>query len=108
MLALLLFIFISSSQKIVEYKFWKKYGKVIFDYSLQKRHATNGHNLANTNDESVITDRGVFLVDHQSLKCLQMILKEGSRYQILFQLFIGLISIIVMAILLLETVVSLF
>ena len=50
-----------NDKKFVEYKFWKNYGKIIYDYSLNGRHAINGLSLSDTTKASKFTDRGVYM-----------------------------------------------
>ena len=51
----------SSGQKFLEYKFWKNCGKVIYDYSLNGRHAIYGLSLTDTTRDSTFTDRGLYM-----------------------------------------------
>ena len=68
MILLLILYFCSSGQKILEYKFWKKYGQIIYDYSLNGNHATNGNRLGNDLDDSLFTDRGLFIENKSFIK----------------------------------------
>ena len=61
MFILFLLILLSSGQKFVDYRFWKNYGKIIYDYSLNGRHAINGLNLNDYTRDSLFTDRGLFM-----------------------------------------------
>ena len=67
MISFLIILLYSSGQKLIEYKFWKNYGKVIYDYSLNGRHAINGLSLSDNIHDSTFTDRGVYLEYGKSL-----------------------------------------
>ena len=67
MLLLILLTLYSNGQKFLEYKFWKNYGKVIYDYSLNGRHAINGLNLTDTTRDSIFTDRGLYMETQKTI-----------------------------------------
>lgn len=49
------------SSMLIEYKFWKNYGKVVYDYSGNGRHGLNGYSISSNAYEGIFTDRGIYL-----------------------------------------------
>ena len=49
-----------SSQKVVEYKYYKNSGQLFYDYSGNGRHAINGIGTSITVEDVVPTDRGIY------------------------------------------------
>jgi hypothetical protein len=49
----------SFAAKILEYKFYKSYGEIFYDFSGNGRHAVNGLNSTSDTFEMICTDRGV-------------------------------------------------
>ena len=69
MLLWVIFTTIQSIQslKVVEYKLWKNYGQIIYDYSLNKRHGRNGHSIYNLDYDTKFTDRGAYFSDYSMI-----------------------------------------
>ena len=67
MILLLMLSLSSSGQKLLEYKFWKNYGKVIYDYSLNGRHAINGISLSDLSADVTFTDRGLYMENSKTI-----------------------------------------
>ena len=51
---------LSISNKIIEYKFYKNFGQIFYDYSNNNRHAVNGVSLSAESNDLKSTDRGVY------------------------------------------------
>ena len=62
---LLLSIFLAllsiSNSQILEYRLWKNYGQIIYDYSGNNRHGWNGNNIKTNVADCMFTDRGAYL-----------------------------------------------
>ena len=61
MLAVVLLLHASSASKLVEYKFYKNYGQIFFDFSGNSRHAISGATTSAETSDVLGTDRGAFL-----------------------------------------------
>ena len=59
-----LLVLLAQSSKIVEYRFYKNYGQVFFDYSGNFNHAVNGQDINTTNLDVMSCDRGIFFNDN--------------------------------------------
>ena len=55
------------SSKYAEYRFWQNYGQILFDRSLNNRHAVNGYLQTKDDKDCLYTDRGFYLSDQSSL-----------------------------------------
>lgn len=62
-----LLVKLSFSVKYAEFRFWQNYGQVLFDRSLNNRHAVNGKFQYIDDKDCVYTDRGFYLPDEMSL-----------------------------------------
>ena len=62
MLIIMLLIIIHAT-KLVEYRLWKNYGQIIYDYSLNNMHALNGIEYTPDKFDCKYSDRG-FYFDH--------------------------------------------
>ena len=60
MLSLVLLLHASTASKLVEYKFYKNYGQIFFDFSGNSRHAISGASLAEDSSDILGTDRGAY------------------------------------------------
>ena len=49
------------SAKYAEFRFWENYGQILFDRSLNNRHARNGMSLSKDDRDCLYTDRGFYL-----------------------------------------------
>ena len=54
------------SSKFAEFKFWQNYGQVLFDTSLNSRHAINGMSHKSIDRDCLYTDRGFYLSNQKS------------------------------------------
>ena len=61
MLSLVLLLHVSSALKLVEYKFYKNYGQIFYDFSGNSRHAISGTTINVDTSDVLGTDRGAFL-----------------------------------------------
>ena len=59
-----LLVIFAQSSKIVEYKFYKNYGQVFYDYSGNFNHAVNGQDINTTSLDVTSCDRGIFFNDN--------------------------------------------
>ena len=60
------------SSKYAEFKFWENYGQILFDRSLNNRHAVNGLLQTKDDKDCLYTDRGFYLPDQSSYIRLPM------------------------------------
>ena len=47
--------------QLIEYKFYKNCGQIIYDYSKNNHHASNGINSSVDDRDSIFTDRGIYM-----------------------------------------------
>lgn len=68
MMFVFLFISLTSSEKILEYQFYKNFGQMFYDYSLNNQFGMNG--IVSTKDTSdcISTDRGIYLAKENEVQ----------------------------------------
>ena len=54
------------SNKYLEYRLSKNHGEIIYDFSLNKRHATNGNLVGPDSNDCFATDRGLYFANFSS------------------------------------------
>ena len=59
-------VLLASSEIILEYRLSENYGQIIYDYSLNQRHAINGFNESIDSKDCLSTDRGLYFKDNYS------------------------------------------
>ena len=68
---------ITLSKKYFEYHLWENYGQVFYDFSMNQRHALNGHTISADPSDCLCTDRGLYT--HKTDSLFKMPLNSISK-----------------------------
>lgn len=69
------------SLTLVEYKLWKNYGQLVYDYSQNTLHGVNGKKQSKDKFDGVFTDRGFYLNESTGL-CIPQSKVDGTVFLI--------------------------
>ena len=79
---LLLSLCLTVSSQILQYSFYKNFGQVFYDYSLNEFYGTNGQSTSIDNSDTTPTDRGAYFSEDNSLITLPLLSKSSTPLQL--------------------------